>query len=259
MTVFSKLFLPTFSGAFVVVLFLFGAAPKQLAAQGVPTKQPTAMEARQMRAQKLLQDSRATINTLFRTREKEFKTLSDLHVSSASFPEIMSMLQTQRIQLTIDLAGIEAVEEMLVKQSAKTQFRESDVVIEKLKENVVLYQRYYDAIKAHYQNGTKSEQDVLSRELQLNESKVKLAKAMTPKQVIVSSNELSSVAIEKVQKQAKLAMIEALLEKYYPGGPIVDSLKRVDLQMENELSRQAQIERMIDDLSMPGFSVNDKD
>jgi hypothetical protein len=245
---------------FLAALVLLGPAPQQLVAQSAPSKQLTVLEQKQMRAEMLLKDSHNSINSLFRSRENYFKTLSDLHVSSASYPEIMRTLQTQRIQLTIDLAGIEAVEEALMKRTAVKQYRESDEVIQKLKENVALYQKYYDSIKALHERGTKSAQDMLSRELQLNAAKVKLAQAMAPREG-TKVGELSSVAIERIEKQAKLSMIEKLLTKYYPGGPIVESLKESESRMELELSRKAQLERQLDEIKMEvfDFGVNEKD
>jgi hypothetical protein len=254
MTNFLKLLLPSFACAVI----LLAATPQELDAQSAPAKRPTALEAKKMRAEALFEESHQKIAKISFERDNVFRSLSELHVTSSSFPEIMRMLQTQRIQLTIDLAGIEAVEDKLMKQSAESQLQESEEVIETLKENVELYGRYFDAIEALRKQGTASQSDVMSRKLKLNEAKVKLARATAPRKT-EENDELSSVAIEKVQKLAKLNMIEKLLAKYYRGRPVVESLKQLDSKMETELSRQAQIERMIDELSMSNFGVNEKD
>ena len=90
--------------------------------------------------------------------------------------------------------------------------------------------------------------DVLSSKLQLADAKIKLAKATEP--VASDNEELARVAIQKVQKQAMLEKIESLLKDYYNARESVESLKRLDTQLEYEFDRKATVERIVDQLSL---------
>ncbi len=160
-------------------------------------------------------------------------------ISSESFAEIVRTLQTQRVQLMIDLAGLDArqqaVQEYNAAKTANPLFLE---VVNKMQEQVSLHKAANDQARTLYQQAAGSmgeyreaQRELLAAEIQLRQ--MQLSNSDSPDQ---ATDELRQIALERAEKAARLSKSLVLLQGL---ANVPEELRSLDrLQHQEQLSRE---------------------
>ena len=111
------------------------------------------MEAKLVRARQQLDRDAAEVQMLSERRDAISQKLTKLNVTEASFNEVMGLLQIQRVQLIIDLAGLDArqraVVELRVEKRAKVDNSEEKKlllkkIVDEMENNLVTVEKQYE-------------------------------------------------------------------------------------------------------------------
>ncbi len=148
--------------------------------------------------------------------EKELAELkkreTSLNVSEASYAEVLKTLHSQRIQLSIDLAGIEARHDAIASAIKAAVGKQNDDVVKPFKRLVELHKSKYDRMMEKGSSATASEKQ--SAEISLLESQLQLANAMKPSGSLSHLNsQLLDTSLERAEKIARLEKANSLFEE----------------------------------------------
>lgn len=215
---------------------------------------------RQDRMEKELENAKETQRKLLATRSQLLAELDAASVSRESFEEVMRLLQAQRIQLSIDMAGFEARREAMMKLQDGTQTGAAGPraeIAQKLRDLVQLQRLKLDDLKKLHDAGSVSTGELRDVERQLLEAEIRLAEFELPlnqAQLQEFQQELTAVSIERAEKTARLQRVEELLAQLVRSRTAVQSLQENDQrlaasyadQLELEQAVRAQRERMQD-------------
>ena len=141
-------------------------------------------------------------------------------VSIESFPEIVKSLQAKRIELMIDVAGLDAKREAILVANQK-QPNESAILVPL--ERIVAHNE--DKL-ARIRKAKVSSAEIRSAELAVLESKVKLAEAKSRKpSYTLLSDALLNTSLALAESKARLAKTESLLNNVLPTRTQLESTK----------------------------------
>lgn len=156
-------------------------------------------------------------------------------VSIESFPEIVKNLQAKRIDLMIDLAGLEARRDAIL--SAKSSKIDQSSITEPLKQLIALKQNKLDRLR----KTTASDDDKRTVEMELLSAKVQLARAKSNQSGSnLLSDSLLSTSLELAESKARLSKTDALLAKVLPARKQFESselLKEETIRFKKEEAR----------------------
>ena len=172
------------------------------------------------------------------------------HLSMESFPDILKMLQTSRVELLIDLAGLEARRKELLKQrDAPSQPNLQPLLAKELsiaQELVKICQGELKLYEEKFRSGNASSTEVITatKELKLSELRLALAESKSAESLNVHSSELNSLILERAEKSARLAVVEKLLKSTGEAKPLVSALHATKQQINalQSLSRRLSID-----------------
>lgn len=145
-------------------------------------------------------------------RETLFDAQQEAGVTRESFGELMKTLQSQKIQLMIDLAGLEAKLDALKEAQSSTPEGNTEV-LELLKRKFDLARQQHLRLKQLHSKGTVSNADVTKSEMEVLVVELEMAQAKKPTSNPVFSKELLAISLERTEKQARLIKTEELLAK----------------------------------------------
>ncbi len=180
-----------------------------------------------------LTEAKTRIEELHNKRADLLKQQSDLGVSSASYDEIMRLLQTQKVQLTIDLAGIEARREAMIEQNESQRAIENETngsVAQPLQELVAIQHERLQQVEALREKGAAPHAEVLDAKQQLLEVQVRLAEVTGSGGGAGGKpldHELLNVSLARAETVARLHKVNQLLEEYVGARTPIDTLARV--------------------------------
>lgn len=175
----------------------------------------------------------------------EIQTMQEKHfkkgISSESYTEIVNTLQTQRVQLMIDLAGLEArqraVQEYRAAKNANPLFLE---VINKMQEQVALLKQTTEEVMELNKRNVGSQMEVreaqrslLAAEIQLRQ--MQLSNGDSPEH---SGDELRRIALERAEKSARMTKAAEFLQELETVPEelnLLSQLKSQDAMMWNRL------------------------
>jgi hypothetical protein len=167
-------------------------------------------------------------------------------VSVESFPEIVKNLQAKRIDLMIDLAGLDA--KRLAIQKAEMQRSDNSAIIRPLEKLVRLKEARLEKIR----NAPTSEDEQRSAQMDLLSSQVQLASAKSNR---TSSNLLSdsllSTSLDLAEAKARLSKTESLLSDVLPSrkqleiGKLIKSNLRQYMENETTISNDLRTEEQV--------------
>ncbi len=160
-------------------------------------------------------------------------------VSIESFPEIVKNLQARRIELIIDLAGLEAKREAIV--AARLARPDNSAIVAPLRKIVALQQDNLDRLRK-----TKAPTAELRKaEMELLSSKVQLANAESPRPgSTLLTDALLTTSLAQAESKARLAKTESLLGEILPTRKQLESSTRLKakatrlLEVETDLAKQ---------------------
>ncbi|MEM7455917.1 MAG: hypothetical protein AAF456_16320 [Planctomycetota bacterium] len=179
---------------------------------------------------------------LLRQRENLMEQQDSAGVSENSFSEIMKSLQSQRVQLIIDLAGLEARRMALENARLESQARlNQDDLTLPLERLLEIQEQNLARLRELFMQGAVSPDDVNAAEQRMLEAKIQLAQARGPS--VGASDSLASqlleVSLERADKSARLDKTERLLETIAASRTLVSRADNIDREitiLETELS-----------------------
>ncbi len=161
----------------------------------------------------------------------------ELGVSNVSYDEIIRLLQTQRVQLSVDLAGIEARREILIAQQEsgqKSAGEQTNPLAEMIKQLIGIQQERLSSIEALHAKGSAATADVLNAKQQLLETQIRLAEkihAANDNRGASMDPELLNVSLARAETAARLNRVNQLLGEYVSARTTIDSLGRVQSEI----------------------------
>ena len=145
-------------------------------------------------------------------RDANFEHLDNLGVSNESFSEVVRMLQTQKVELAIDLAGLEARREFLSDALESTEQKRSSELLAPLQAVLSLEEQALKKVEALTSRGSASSADVQDAKRRVLLAQVRIAEA---KQKTDSNSKLQddllSSSLERAEKQARLQHVTEML------------------------------------------------
>lgn len=177
-------------------------------------------------------------------------------VSTDSFPEILKYLQAQRVELLIDLAGMNARREVVF-ELKKDMTVDSDSIVAQLEELLKLEEEELVRVQKLYKSSeiTKSHyQKIQSRILEL---KIRMAEAKRPqKSASLLNDELLNSSLDRAEKKARLEKINSLLVTFTEARSTLEQSAEIERKIRNTNksmsiaeSRIANAKDMIDQLT----------
>ncbi len=161
----------------------------------------------------------------------------ELGVSNVSYDEIIRLLQTQRVQLSVDLAGIEARREILVAQresGQKNAEEQKEPLSEMINQLIEIQQERLSSVEALRAKGSVPTADVLNAKQQLLETQIRLAEknhAANDNRGSSMDPELLNVSLVRAETAARLNKVNQLLGEYVSARKTIDSLGRVQSEI----------------------------
>ena len=133
-------------------------------------------------------------------------------ISSDSFTSIIKMLQLQRVELTIDLAGLEARREMMLQVQGESQGQEKLEVIQYLEAAIKQAEANAERARSLFESGLVPETKLELAESNLLKAKIQLAEAKESESGGGwLQDELLAISLDRSEKQARLKMTQQLL------------------------------------------------
>ena len=138
---------------------------------------------------------------------------SKMSVSAESYPEVLKTLHSQRVQLLIDLAGIDARYQAIENAIAQVTKRKSDAVLASLQQLVDVRSAELARLIVLKEKGSISSSEVRAAEIALLESKTRLAQVNSTKGGVLAhlNAQLLDTSLEKAEKAARLAKVGLLI------------------------------------------------
>ena len=215
--------------AVIVTLFLAtGASAFQMAA-------PPSVQLSRMKLE--LQEKKEQFERFSKNWERvnsklgEFnRRLDSLNISRASFDEVVTVLQTQRINLKIELAGLEARQKAAqsLGSGKSVTTKANQKRLELLKEKVELCRKEHENIRKLALSGHNSKKSLdrakfaaLVAETDLAEFE---AEYSTNSQAPRITNMLIDVALTKAERTAQLEMVDQLLKQFVGEREVLEQL-----------------------------------
>ena len=182
------------------------------------------------------------------------KRETKLRVSAESYPEILRTIHSQRVQLSIDLAGIDARYHALVKAIARaTEDHRREVSNQPYQRLVEVREADLKRRQGLLQKGQMPMKEVQNAEVELLEARLRLAEASKPSASVAYLNsQLLDTSLERAEKDARLVRATSILddvEEYRTFRKTLDETERKYVQaheqLEKVLKKQASNDRTI--------------
>ena len=247
------------------VLLLLVVAPTCVAQQATPPQTPT-MESWNANNKIVLENQIRTMRSereslahrisqlagdLTLTRAERQKLIQRHSVSPESIVEMTRLLQTQRVQLEIDLAGLDARREFLQQANQEMIEKEFNDVLTPLREVLALEQRRLSELKQGLENGSTSRDQVREAESRVLKARIGLAQAKRNNtQLSGLSAELLDASLERAEKMARRTAVEEMLKSITDARTDVERVKGIDAQIESLNESLAEYQKRVRNLEI---------
>ncbi len=240
------------AGLIVAILFLI-RDERMLAQSGAPNASPKitvlgqqlaelgfeiqTIETEKSSAEAGQAEAKIRADELDKMRSDLLRQQYELGVSNVSYDEIIRLLQTQRVQLSVDLAGIEARREILVAQresGQKNAEEQEEPLSEMINQLIEIQQERLSSVEALRAKGSAPTADVLNAKQQLLETQIRLAEknhAANDNRGSSMDPELLNVSLVRAETAARLNKVNQLLGEYVSARKTIDSLGRVQSEI----------------------------
>ena len=195
-------------------------APPTTPPVAAPTKKLTALKMQRDRLKLRIEKSQQATDSLRVNIAAEQESLDSLNISADAFDEVVTMLQTKRINWMIELAGLEARQneaKKLAESTSPAGFQKELVdVMQKMtknaKENAKRVEEYWIGGTASKEQFFEAQQMHVGAELKLAELRAEIGggSASQPKFV---NQMLVEVSLAKAERTAQLELVDAILNK----------------------------------------------
>ena len=160
-----------------------------------------------------LREESSKIKTYDIELEKLKKYGTTLAVSKDSYPEILKIIHSQRVQLSIDLAGLEARYDAIAIAIAEASKKQSEEVLKPYKRLVEVRYANLKQVKKLLETGSASSEKLRMAEVELLESRLRLAEASKPSGSLSHLNsQLLDASLERAEKTARLEKANSLFK-----------------------------------------------
>ncbi len=234
------------------MLLLFDRAAGQSVSNPDPeTKQPKSRKAMAIERLSFLASKLELVEfeiaKIDELRAQKVVQQDSLGFSLDSFGAIVASLQTQRIELMIDLTGLDARRDALQKiADAKINSDENKESLQLLQELLVLSEKKLHQTEQLSNRGTAPSSAVDEANREFIEAKVRLLEATNRNRAKYATQigpALMAVSLDRAEKQARLEKIEGLLGQFTSGRAIVRELENLNLRLK-------QYEKQVDAIEM---------
>ena len=211
--------------------------------QSVPANQEkaaliTEFETRIAELESLLQVAEAQRESLdeklaeIKARRRDIMNQQDsLGVSNESFAEVVKSLQTQRVDLMIDLAGLDARRQsMLDLRDAEPP--ENSPLIQRLEDLLDVEEQQLQETMSLHSQAAISKRDLQTAKRRVLEVQIRLEEARSPSQSASRLTEsLWNISLDRAEKQARLEKIESLLNSITSSRSVLDASSYINREM----------------------------
>lgn len=172
-------------------------------------------------------------------RNELIRELQELDVTDAAYQNVIQSLQTERVELIVDLAGLAARAKAIEGQATVPLAQVNEKRMLYLKESVELLEDQFNDTKELFSTGSANQTEVNQQQLALREAQAKLAEseALLENRRSRINPELAATEIERAEKQARLTITEKLLKKYYAARTKIEAAQRLEIQYQREMQR----------------------
>jgi chromosome segregation ATPase len=248
-----------FSKALVVLLFLsaLGCAGQLDALQIAPLEPAAAIANAQEQIEaheKAIAELDSTMEPVRQQSDKlehEIRRLQRLHfekgISGEAFPDILRSLQTQRIQLTIDLAGLDARQKAILEynasQSANPLVAE---IIDLMESQVAAFDSQIEKVQQMYLNGVVSDEEIANLKNRQIDAKIQLQQTRLEYSggLAASGDELRQIALQRAEQHARLEKTEELLQGLASAPDEFTSLERLEAREKRMMDQLLELEEV---------------
>ena len=233
------------SALIVTCCIILSSFSAQLCGQNVPANSKgvlvTALKtqlseavAKRERLVNKLEMTKDELRSLEEDRRKIQKKQDKMGISGDSFSEIMRALQSQRVQLSIDLAGLNARREAMVREFDKQRQQvelQNSGLIKKLTQLMDLQKQELAQLQSLQSQNSVSERQVNAARKRLLEAEIRLMQAKAPTLEPGAQDmsfQLRDISLDRAEKTARLQKIEQLLAQYATARKDIDTLLLFD-------------------------------
>lgn len=179
------------------------------------------------------------------------KLIKQHEVSPESIVEMTRMLQTQRVELDIDLAGLNARRTFLQEAAKQMQVENNDEVLAPLKAVLALAKERLAELKQGLETRRASRDEVREAETRVLRAEISLAEAKRNNtQLSGLSAELLDASLERAEKMARREAVQEMLKSIAAARTDVESVKRIDAQVESLNESLAEYQKRVRDLEI---------
>ncbi len=169
------------------------------------------------------------------------QTLFDANLSMQSYPEVLAMLQTMRVQLKVDLAGLRTRQKM-IREFYPVDDKEDQVNQKKLaiaESMLELAQQRVERAELLVEKGTIPTSDLSAAQIELRQAELRVLESQS---TILHARQQSTqdnreIVIELSEKEAKLTEVESLLKSAAEARSTIreiETLQQANRRMETE-------------------------
>lgn len=157
------------------------------------------------------------MNALQKRADAVLESQAKMNVSKESYPEVLKALHLQRVQLMIDLAGLDARQKVLTSRLKKVDSTKSQRMRDTLEKIVTLKTRQLEQIRKMSEIGDASLQELRKAELALLESKLKLTQIKNESSERAGLNDqFVELALSQAETRARLEKTTSLIGEIEP-------------------------------------------
>ena len=162
-------------------------------------------------------------------------------ISPEAFPEILQLLQTQQVELNIDLAGLEArsakLQELQTSSNELTA-KQRELEMSLLQQQIELMQKHLEQIRMLAERKLVSSEEVDRAELELAQAQLELEQTKLGLEAGQSRfvDELLAIELEKAEKEAKLAKGRDILGKLMHSRNDLSTLENLEVEHRTVLT-----------------------
>ena len=179
-----------------------------------------------------LQNAAAETEKLKAKKKLLIESQTKLGVSKSSFSEIMKSLQSQKIQLTVDIAGLEARQAAILASQKKGRVKVNHEIVAPLKKLLEMLEKEQIQMQKLFEKGATSDAELRKSKRAVIEAKIRLAQASSASQLTDFDRSLLDTSLELAEKRARLSKTKALLKEVVPAIDLMEEIQDLEFQLK---------------------------
>lgn len=189
------------------------------------------------------QEYSAQLSSARKNYELLLKKQYSIGVSNESFVDIVKQLQVQRVEMIIDLAGLEAKRDLMIQLQKAAGGDDRQEILAQLKAALKLQESQAQRIEALRKSGVATETSLAEARKKVLELKIRIAEQTQPRTVAGSAGtQLLNISLDRAEKTARLNKIETLLQEMNKARTTLNEASLSERQIRN-------VERSLDALA----------